>query len=116
MADVGSDQSIAEGTIVTFDGAMSSDNTGITSYTWTFHDQTLQTLHGAHPTYTFTTEGRYTVMLNVTDAAGNWDTDTITITVRTEEGSDFSDNPYIVPLAGVSIALVIVGLVYTKTR
>jgi PKD repeat protein len=115
-ADAGSDQSIAEGTDFTFDGATSSDNIGITSYTWTFHDATLQTLRGAQPTYTFTTEGIYTVTLNVTDAAGHWDTDTITITVQNEGGPALINNPYIVPVAGIIIALVIAGLVYTKTR
>jgi cytochrome c biogenesis protein CcdA len=33
------------------------------------------------PTYTFAVTGEYTVTLNVTDAAGNWATDTVTVTI-----------------------------------
>jgi peroxiredoxin len=115
-ADAGSDQSIVEGTVVAFDGSTSSDNAGITSYTWTFHDTTLQTLRGAQPTYTFTTEGIYMVTLNVTDAVGHWDTDTVTITVQNEGSPDLMNSPYIFPIVGIIIALVIAGLVYTKMR
>jgi len=81
VADAGPDQIVFEGTTVTFDGSASSDNVGITDYTWTFIDVTTKTLHGEKPTYTFNTPGVYTVTLKVTDAAGNWDTDTVVITV-----------------------------------
>jgi len=81
VADAGSDQTVDEDTLVTFDGSGSTDNVGIASYTWTFVDVTPQTLTGVNPTYTFQTPGIYTVTLNVTDAAGNWDTDTVVITV-----------------------------------
>ena len=81
VADAGLDQTVDEDTLVTLDGSGSSDNVGVTSYTWTFVDVTLQTLTGVNPTYTFATPGVYTVTLNVSDAAGNWDTDTVVITV-----------------------------------
>jgi len=82
VADAGPDQTVNEDTVVTFDGSGSTDNVGIVSYTWTFTDVTPKTLTGVNPNYTFTNPGVYTVTLNVTDAAGNWDTDTVTITVR----------------------------------
>ncbi|MFQ6126908.1 MAG: PKD domain-containing protein [Candidatus Heimdallarchaeota archaeon] len=81
VADAGSDQTVAEDTLVTLDGSGSSDNVGITNYTWTFMDVTSKTLTGVNPTYTFSTPGTYTVALKVTDAAGNHATDTVTIKV-----------------------------------
>jgi len=80
VADAGPDQTFEEGTLVTFDGSGSSDNMGITNYTWTFMDMTPQTLTGVNPAYTFATLGAHTITLKVTDAAGNYDTDTVTIT------------------------------------
>jgi PKD repeat protein/thiol-disulfide isomerase/thioredoxin len=80
-ADAGLDQVVNEDTPVTLDGSLSTDNVGITEYTWTFVDGSVQTLTGIAPNYTFTTPGVYSVTLNVTDAAGNWATDTVTITV-----------------------------------
>jgi len=81
VAEAGSDQTVAEDTLVTFDGSGSSDNIGITSNTWAFMDGTPQTLTGINPTYTFSTPGTYIVTLEVTDAAGNCATDTLTVTV-----------------------------------
>jgi parallel beta-helix repeat protein len=81
VADAGPDQTVDEGTLVYFNGAGSSDNVEITSYVWAFIDGTLKTLAGKNLAYTFYVPGIYLVTLNVTDAAGNWDTDTLTITV-----------------------------------
>ncbi len=81
-ANAGPDQTVSEDTLVAFDGSASSDNVGITSFTWTFTDVTLQTLTGASPSYTFATPGVYLVTLTVADAAGNTATDTVTITVN----------------------------------
>jgi parallel beta-helix repeat protein len=80
-ANAGSDKTVNEDTLVTLDASDSSDNVGIVSYTWTFTDVTVKTLTGAKPTYTFNTPGVYAITLNVTDAAGNWATDTVVITV-----------------------------------
>ncbi len=82
VAGAGSDQTVDEDSLVTFSGSDSSDNVGIVSYTWTFTDGTPITLTGMNPTYNFANPGVYTVTLNVTDAEGNWDTDTLLITVR----------------------------------
>jgi PKD repeat protein len=80
-ANAGSDQTVNEDILVTLDASASTDNVAITAYTWTFTDVTVKTLTGAKPTYTFNTPGVYTITLNVTDAAGNWATDTVIITV-----------------------------------
>ena len=82
VANAVADQSVDEGAEVQFDGSGSTDNVGITSHVWTFIDGTPKTLTGIAPTYTFSNPGNLTVTLNVTDAAGNWATDTVTIAVR----------------------------------
>jgi len=81
-ANAGPDQTVNEDTLVTFDASASSDNLGIANYIWTFTDAgVLKTLEGKNPTYTFQTPGIYTVTLKATDAASNYATDTVTITV-----------------------------------
>jgi PKD repeat protein len=80
-AAAGPDLAIDEDTIVTFDGSSSTDNIGIASYTWTFRDITTQVLSGVSPSYNFTNPGVYRVTLKVTDVAGNWGTDQLTVTV-----------------------------------
>jgi len=80
-ADAGPDQIVNKTTLVTFDGIHSSDNVGITNYRWSFVDKAPTTLTGVNPTYTFNIPGNYTVTLKVTDAAGNYDIDTVTIRV-----------------------------------
>jgi len=64
-----------------FNGSASWDNVRIIDYTWTFMDVTPQTLKGINPVYIFKTPGVHIVTLNVSDVAGNWDTDNVTITV-----------------------------------
>ena len=82
LADAGANQTVDQGTQVTLDGSASTDENGITSYVWTFTDVTLQTLTGQNPTYTFNNPGVYVVTLSVTDAASNYQTGNVTITVR----------------------------------
>jgi parallel beta-helix repeat protein len=81
IANAGSDRTVNEDVSTTLDGSASTDNVGITGYTWTFTDVTVKTLTGDKPTYTFNNPGVFTITLNVTDAAGNWGTDTVVITV-----------------------------------
>jgi len=81
VANGGLDRTVNEDTQITLDGSASSDDVAISAFTWTFSDVTTKTLTGEKPSYTFNTPGVYTITLNVTDAAGNWATDTIIITV-----------------------------------
>ena len=90
-ADAGSNQTVTEDALVRFDGSASSDNIGIVSYAWAFTDVTPQTLTGVNPTYIFTTPGTYTVTLDVTDAAGNWNTDTMWVNVLVDTISPTAD-------------------------
>lgn len=100
-ADAGPDQIVNKTTLVTFDGSHSSDNVGITDYTWTFVDNTPKTLTGMKPTYTFNTLGNYTVNLKVADAVGNYDADNMTIRVL--------DVPEALPWWIIGLTVVAVG-------
>jgi PKD repeat protein len=82
QANAGIDQTVDEGILVRFDASRSSDDFGIFNYTWTFIDGAPVTLHGVGATYRFDDPGVFVVSLNVTDGAGHWGTDTVTITVR----------------------------------
>jgi hypothetical protein len=81
-ADAGPDLIVDEGALVTFDGSDSYDNIGIANWTWTFMDGKSITLYGPTPEYLFNNPGVFTVTLNVTDAAGNWATGIMDVTVR----------------------------------
>ncbi len=80
IADAGMDSSIDEDEPYMFDGSGSVDNTGIGDWTWDFGDGIFG--YGETPTHTYTSSGFYVVVLNVTDPAGNWDADTVTLFVN----------------------------------
>ncbi|UCE90953.1 MAG: PKD domain-containing protein [Methanobacteriota archaeon] len=89
VADAGPDQAVAVDEEVEFNGTGSTDNVEITSYTWTFNDGTNDvTLSGPTPVFTFDEYGAYVVTLTVEDAAGNDDTDTVTIRVSAPPVAD----------------------------
>lgn len=89
VADAGLNQTVAEGTIVIFNGSGSTDNIGVVNYTWTFNDGSQDvTLYGATPAHNFTVVGNYTVTLTVQDSAGNSNTDTMVVTVLTDTDGD----------------------------
>lgn len=75
-ANAGSDRTVSADQTVTFDG---SDSSGaITSYAWTFGDDS--TGNGETTTHSYSSTGSYTVTLTVSDGT-NTDSDTIGITV-----------------------------------
>jgi hypothetical protein len=83
IADAGFNQTVNEDTIVYLDGSGSTDNVGIVNYTWSFYDGgLLVNLFGINASYIFAQPGTYTITLNVSDASGNWDTDTCLINVN----------------------------------
>ena len=89
VADAGEDQEVDQGTEVTLDGSGSSDNVGITNWSWTFEeDGETVTLEGETVTHTFALAGVYAVTLSVADDAGNEDTDTLTVTVLDTEAPE----------------------------
>lgn len=83
LADAGPDVTVDEGSLMGFSAARSSDDIGIANYTWTFGDFAPDNLrYGVYVTYAFGSPGRYFVLLNVTDYAGNTDQDVLLVTVR----------------------------------
>ncbi len=81
-ADAGLAATITLGASVSFDGSGSTDNVGVSSYTWEFdYDGSPVELDGANPAFTFWVEGIYEVTLVVTDSSGNSDSATVTVTV-----------------------------------
>ncbi len=91
VADAGSDMSVDEDTAVTLDGGASSDNIGISSYTWTIDGEEYS---GEVITQIFQDPGEYQVTLEVTDGGGNTATDNMTVTVAdvTAPNADAGDS------------------------
>jgi hypothetical protein len=82
-ADAGADLTVDEGVLVTFNGGASTDNAGIANYSWFFGDFAPDSwAYGPTVYHTFSSQGKYIVVLNVTDHAGGSDEDTLTVTVR----------------------------------
>ena len=67
-----------------FDGSSSSDDSGVTSYQWTFGDGTSSAASSPYTTHNYTQKGNYsvTVSLTVSDAAGLRSTAQKTITIK----------------------------------
>ena len=70
---------------VIFDASSSSDDNGITSYSWNFGDGA--TASGKTTTHTYTTDGTYNATLTIVDSSNQLDSFTRTITV-TESAVD----------------------------
>jgi hypothetical protein len=86
-ADAGMDMAVDDTHAAHFDGTGSTDDTGIASWKWTFeYGGRNVTLLGPEAYFPFEVAGNFTVTLNVTDAAGNWDTDTVEVNVITRPG------------------------------
>jgi PKD repeat protein len=81
IANAGPDQTVAQHTLVTFDGSNSVDDVGITNYWWNFTDGGPQSLTGVGPAYTFDFEGIYTVTLTVMDTIGQTNADIMLVNV-----------------------------------
>ena len=82
VADAGVNHIINQGEAVNLNGSGSSDNVGVTGYNWTFEDDGPQEIHGMNVTYIFRNAGTFDITLNVSDAAGNWDEDTVIVEVN----------------------------------
>ncbi len=87
MADAGTAIFIDQVIAAHFDGSGSTDDGTIDRYVWTFqYEDEPFTLEGVDAYFMFQHHGEYTVTLNVTDTFGNWDTDTVLVTVITPPG------------------------------
>ncbi len=81
VADAGGNRTAYVGLDIVLDGSASSDNVGIVDYSWTVSVDPPVSLEGETVTFQFSSDGVYVVTLNVTDLEGNWDVDSIFITV-----------------------------------
>ena len=82
-AEAGNNISIGQRENVVFNGSGSDDNLGIVEYLWMFqYDGMTVSLNGMNTNHTFAHVGIYTIMLKVTDAAGYYGTDNLTVTVK----------------------------------
>jgi len=83
VADAGSDIIVNEDTFFQFDGRRSSDNGEIIRYLWSIDNgDSFIMIEGSLASYTFTDPGRYSITLMVTDLGGNFDTDSVKVTVK----------------------------------
>ncbi len=86
VADAGPDQTVDQGSEMTFDGSSCTDNVGVVTWRWVIRmPEGSVTLYGVHPTFVFNESGEYLVTLEVSDAAGKMALDTITVTVQDTE-------------------------------
>lgn len=84
-ADAGPDQTVANGTTVLFSGSGvdGDDYDTALDFEWTFiYDGALETMTGESPSFLFEIVGGYVVTLTVTDDAGNFAEDEMTVTVE----------------------------------
>ncbi len=91
-ARAGEDVTVNAGAVVHLDGSLSWDGIGMDpgSYVWSFeYGGEERTLKGVSVDFTFLVPGVYVITLNVSDLAGNVDTDTLTVTVSEGTGSFF---------------------------
>lgn len=83
VADAGEDLTVKVGEELEFNGTGSSDNVGVTNYTWELtRDGNTTYLYGSEPVHVFDSKGVYTVNLTVSDGAGNAANDSVTVTVK----------------------------------
>lgn len=84
-------QSADQHDLVVLNGSASSDNIGFFNYTWSFTDEfRFKRYYEPVVEYRFHEPGTYRVTLNVTDLTGNWDAETVSITIDdvTPPGAD----------------------------
>ncbi len=82
IANAGSNKTIPQGVIVTFDASDSSDGNRIDNYSWIFsYDGEEIILYGMNSTFKFEVTGIYLVALEVTDPSNNLAIDMIWITI-----------------------------------
>ena len=94
IADAGSDQRVAVGSEVTFNGSGSSDpDGGNLTYSWEFGaDADPETAEGVMPFCIYSARGAKTVILTVTDDEGATASDTVTINVYNPPVADAGNN------------------------
>lgn len=85
-ADAGGDQEVTVGESIVLDGSGSTGDGGIDEFHWDLGDGT--TAAGEIVNHVYEAPGNYDVLLTVADAAGNEDTDSVTIVVTDTRSPD----------------------------
>jgi PKD repeat protein len=93
VANAGSDKAETIGSVISFDGSASTDDKGISSYSWDFDASNGITSEatGQTTSKTYTSPGDYTVTLIVTDTSGQRSTDTLKVSIT--DSATSGDNP-----------------------
>jgi PKD repeat protein len=103
----GGNRTVDEGEPLLFDASASTDNVGITSYMWTFGDNSTATT--ATATHVYARPGAYAASLTVADGTGNVATSTFTVTVRTVSPKT-SELLGMIQILDVLLAILAVGV------
>ena len=83
IANAGPYQTVEVGATVILNGGGSTDNVGIVNWTWeVLANDTLVHIYGKIVAIDLLAGGIYSITLNVSDAAGNWKTDILLVTVN----------------------------------
>ena len=82
IANAGEDIEQVQFQTARLDGGNSTDNVGISNWTWTFnYSGDDHVLFGRNTSFQFDLAGVVDIILNVSDSQGNWDTDSMTVTI-----------------------------------
>jgi PKD repeat protein len=100
-------RTVDEGQPLFFDASASTDNVGITSYMWSFGDNSTATT--ATATHVYARPGTYAASLIVADGTGNVATSTFTVTVRTVSPKT-SELLGMIQILDVLLAILAVGV------
>ncbi len=110
IAEAGPNATILPGTVYTFDGSGSSDDSEGMTFLWNFrYNKTYEIMTGERPSFEFDIPGEYDVTLTVSDSDGAVDFDVVTITVArpSEPLRPALDYMTIILISGVISALAL---------
>src|SRR5256885_9814658 len=114
----GGDRTVDEGQSLFFDAFASTDNVGVTAYSWNFGDNSSAST--ATASHVYARPGTYSASVTVSDAAGNTATSTFTVTVRavSPKASDLLGMIQILEaiVAFLALALAFLGWVLYRRR
>jgi PKD repeat protein len=94
---------------------MSSDNVGVTQWTWSFkHDGEFVSMEGKVVEYKFRIAGTYNITLQLVDEEGNTAEDSITVTVKDDK--EISGSQLVWIALAIAIVVIIVALILFKRK
>jgi len=107
VAEAGPDRTVNMNDTVNLDTTGSTDNLGIVTYSWSFHDGKRNTdLEGSTVSHVFPRAGTYVIQLTVTDRSLNTNVDTFTLIVRDTQPPTLGDIPDVNATVGIEETFV----------